>query len=145
MSRLTNIYSHTSPAMFRVGFNLNPLISILPRPTPDSSTMPPKPFPFPLSVGSDICSMERIGSIVHAPTSFNRFARRVFTRLEWPSLLDMISKTGAKHLISNRDYAYRLEKRLPILYLPTIDISNTILTGEEKSNEGELVRYLAGR
>ena len=89
--------------------------------------------------------MERIGSIIHAQTSFNRFARRVFTRLEWPSLLHKISKTRAKRLASNRAYAYRLEKRLPILDLPRMDNSDTVLTGQEKSKEGELVRYLAGR
>ena len=89
--------------------------------------------------------MERIGSIIHVPTSFNRFARRVFTRLEWPSLLDKVSKTRAKYLARNRDYAYQLENGLPILDLPRIDNSNAVLTGEEKSKEGELVRYLAGR
>ncbi len=49
--------------------------------------MAPKPFPYPFRVGIDVCKVSRITKI-HRDVKFrNLWARRVFTRLEWPALL----------------------------------------------------------
>ncbi|RDW80567.1 hypothetical protein BP5796_05265 [Coleophoma crateriformis] len=45
----------------------------------------PRPFPLPISIGTDICSLQRIGSILAHPTRIGygaRFINKVFTDLE---------------------------------------------------------------
>lgn len=107
--------------------------------------MPPKPFPYPIGVGSDICSTSRVAALVADPRLFSRFGRKLFTRLEWPSLLRKILETKAKDLTENIDYRNRLKRRLPILHLPRIIDSTATLNGTEKTPEGALVRFCAGR
>ena len=46
--------------------------------------MPPRPFPFPLGVGVDACRTDRMLDILENDARLNRWAKRVFTRLEWP-------------------------------------------------------------
>ena len=53
--------------------------------------MPPKPFPFPLGVGIDVCQTERILNIIEDGDRLNRWARRIFTRLEWPWIYQKIN------------------------------------------------------
>lgn len=48
--------------------------------------MVPKAFPFPIGVGTDICQIHRIAAILRRRETRERWARKVFTRLEWPSL-----------------------------------------------------------
>lgn len=48
--------------------------------------MVPKAFPYPIGVGTDICQVHRIASFLRRRDIRERWARRVFTRLEWPSL-----------------------------------------------------------
>jgi len=105
--------------------------------------MSPKAFPFPIGVGCDICSISRIGNLIQEPTRFTLFARRLFTQLEWPSLVQKIKKTGVENIRENHDYKQRRTQKLAILHLPKI--SRSKLTGREASPEGDLVRYLAGR
>ena len=49
--------------------------------------MPPKPFPFPLGIGIDIVKISRLAGILKDEKRFNQWARRVFSRLEWPQIL----------------------------------------------------------
>ncbi|MCJ1230951.1 hypothetical protein MMC12_007625 [Toensbergia leucococca] len=54
--------------------------------------MPPKPFPFPIGVGVDICRVARVRKIIEDDLKVNRWARKFFTRLEWPRLLREFQK-----------------------------------------------------
>lgn len=46
----------------------------------------PKPFPFPIGIGVDMCRVNRVAAILRYENTRNRWARKVFTRLEWPAL-----------------------------------------------------------
>lgn len=46
----------------------------------------PKPFPFPIGIGTDVCRVNRIAAILRREYTRNRWVRKVFTRLEWPAL-----------------------------------------------------------
>lgn len=49
--------------------------------------MAPKPFPFPVGVGVDICHLKRFSFILSKQDDYvTRWAKKVFTRQEWPSL-----------------------------------------------------------
>lgn len=49
--------------------------------------MAPKPFPYPIGVGVDICHIPRLHNIVGKRSDYvTRWARKIFTRLEWPHL-----------------------------------------------------------
>lgn len=58
--------------------------------------MAPKPFPYPLGVGVDICQIHRIAGFLKREEFRNRWARRIFTRLEWPELYKTFKKTNQK-------------------------------------------------
>ena len=49
--------------------------------------MVPKPFPFPIEVGIDICRTARIAALLRQEQTRNRWAQRIFTRLEWPAIV----------------------------------------------------------
>ena len=46
--------------------------------------MVPKPFPYPLNIGTDLCSVKRIAGLLDHRRRREQFIRRNFTRLEWP-------------------------------------------------------------
>ncbi|KAI4133221.1 MAG: hypothetical protein LQ338_000279 [Usnochroma carphineum] len=47
--------------------------------------MAPKPFPYPLGVGIDICHSQRLHKVLSLPgEGATRWARKVFNRQEWP-------------------------------------------------------------
>lgn len=49
--------------------------------------MPPKPFPFLFGIGIDIARIARFTRLLErSDQDFLRWARRIFTRLEWPAL-----------------------------------------------------------
>ena len=48
--------------------------------------MPPRPFPFPMGVGVDICQINRIAALLRKESIRNNWVRKVFTRLEWPTV-----------------------------------------------------------
>lgn len=54
--------------------------------------MAPKPFPFPLGVGVDVCRVNRIAAILRHEHTRNRWARKIFTRLEWPALCSRMQR-----------------------------------------------------
>ena len=53
--------------------------------------MPPKPFPFALGVGTDICRVARLVHVANDTVRLNLWAKRVFTRLEWPMLHERLA------------------------------------------------------
>lgn len=57
--------------------------------------MPPKPFPYPIGVGVDICHIPRLYNIVGKPDDYiTRWAKKIFTRLEWPQLWQKFHETN---------------------------------------------------
>ena len=55
--------------------------------------MVPKPFPYPLGIGVDVCKVNRIAQFLRNDSLRNRWARKIFTRLEWPALWSVFLKT----------------------------------------------------
>lgn len=49
--------------------------------------MAPKPFPYPLGIGTDICHIHRIHCLMQNESTVNRWLRKVSSRLEWPYLV----------------------------------------------------------
>lgn len=59
--------------------------------------MAPKPFPYPLGVGVDMCHIPRLYRILGQQGNYvTRWARRVFTRLEWPHLSQKFVEASAQ-------------------------------------------------
>ena len=49
--------------------------------------MAPKPFPYPIGLGIDICHIPRLSGLLGRQDDYvTLWARKVFTRLEWPHL-----------------------------------------------------------
>ena len=68
--------------------------------------MAPKPFPFPVGIGIDLCRVNRIAAILRHEHTLNRWARKVFTRLEWPALcrrLERVEKASGEPLREGAD------------------------------------------
>lgn len=59
--------------------------------------MPPKPFPYPIGIGIDVCKPSRILHLMRDHRTLNRWLRKVFNRLEWPQLVSRfkIAQNGA--------------------------------------------------
>ncbi|KAL8754244.1 MAG: hypothetical protein Q9199_004488 [Rusavskia elegans] len=58
--------------------------------------MAPKPFPFPIGVGVDICHLKRLSFILSKQDDYvTRWAKKVFTRQEWPSLWQSFNRAIA--------------------------------------------------
>jgi hypothetical protein len=66
--------------------------------------MPPRPFPFPINVGTDICSVQRIIRILGDAKYRSRFPKRILTPKElksrWLPLVDTLE--AWKHLQTQR-------------------------------------------
>ena len=131
--------------------------------------MVPKPFPFQIGVGVDICRINRIASILRPVSTRNRWARRVFTRLEWPALCRRFDcAANAKkecdeesEVLKNRsdrngklDHADKIDSAAWML--PSLSPYSSILEDEDetaywsaiaddRSALGVLARHLAGR
>lgn len=48
--------------------------------------MPPRPFPYPLGTGIDICKVSRVANIIRDDGNATRWVAKVFSRLEWPAI-----------------------------------------------------------
>lgn len=130
--------------------------------------MVPNPFPYPLGVGIDVCKVSRLARLLHAQRLCNRWARRVFTRLEWPALWHQFQMTRSATRaatektdmttsgVSAEERPCQMLDRVPtdssILMLPEIPMSWSSMTGVEnetlfyeRSPVGLLARYVAGR
>lgn len=123
--------------------------------------MPPRPFPYPISSGIDACSVHRIASILRSPDLTNRWARRVFTRLEWPGLWSRFLETqralaasGGSHwrqsVLDNQLAKIRHPSIVDesVWMLPRLSVNaphDTVRPLEDQVSFMGLARHLAGR
>ncbi|KAK1472110.1 hypothetical protein CABS01_04753 [Colletotrichum abscissum] len=80
--------------------------------------LPPKRFPFPLQVGTDLCQISRIYRIL-ASDKESRFLRRILTkheRLAIPAVLKSADASATPSEISKDDDFQALKKRNPLLW-----------------------------
>lgn len=56
--------------------------------------MVPKPFPYPLGIGVDVCQVNRVARYLRTESLRNRWARKIFTRLEWRDLCEQFRSTS---------------------------------------------------
>ena len=127
----------------------------------------PKPFPFPIGIGTDICRVNRIAAILRHEYIRNRWARKIFTRLEWPALCRRLQRVekAVEEPVKRADVGSdaRLENTSgtvmrfydnSIWMLPSLSGYSSIFEDEnlywstvadERSALGALARHLAGR
>ena len=124
------------------------------------TVMAPKPFPFPLGIGVDVCQVNRIAAVICHEHTRNRWARKIFTRLEWPALCrrmqraeKAIGEPGDQKLHNENEaigepYGNAIWM-LPRLsgYSSTFEDENLYRSAiaDERSTLGVLARHLAGR
>lgn len=106
--------------------------------------LPSRTFPFPIGVGIDLIQTTRIEGILKDQYKLNRWAQRIFTRLEWPfishSCQQHAATLGQTHTNNSR----------PDLILPKLWQNTDIMAGVAESGTlppltNQLVRLLAGR
>lgn len=131
--------------------------------------MIPKPFPFPIEVGVDICRTARIASLLRQERTRNRWAQRVFTRLEWPALVRRFQRVDRADgetysQAQNRQQQLKHARQgsgedigdmeQDIWMLPKLSTLKSIfenqeaywsVIGDDRSRLGILARHLAGR
>lgn len=129
--------------------------------------MAPKPFPLPISIGIDICRVNRIAAILRHEYTRNRWARKIFSRLEWPGLCKRLRRAervtrepvGQTDAASNQkmdkeNQAIAENYDNTIWMLPRLSGYSSIFDdeksywsaiGDERSALGDLARHLAGR
>lgn len=131
--------------------------------------MIPKPFPFPIEVGVDICRTARIASLLRQERTRNRWAQRVFTRLEWSALVRRFQRvdradgeTYSQAQARQQQLKYARQEpeegmgdpQQDIWMLPKLSSLTSILEdqdaywsaiGDDRSRLGILARHLAGR
>ena len=127
----------------------------------------PKPFPFPIGNGIDVCRVNRIAAILRHENTRNHWARKVFTRLEWPALCRRLQRveeaagqpdghngpTSNEKLESEHQIvADRYDNAIWMLpklsgYSSTFEDENAYWSAiaDERSALGGLARHLAGR
>ena len=133
----------------------------------DLAMTAPKPFPFPIGIGTDVCRVNRIAAILRREYTRNRWARKIFTRLEWPALCRRLQRAeqaigepfGQAHVTSDQkledeDHAVAKYYDNTIWMLPRLSGYSSIFEDEksywsviadERSALGALARHLAGR
>ena len=132
--------------------------------------MAPRPFPFQLGVGIDICRITRIVALLRQESTRNRWARRVFTRLEWMALcwrFERVNQLQAGEPVEQKIVNYQQSNqesqdapegiKIPekdLWMLPKLSNLSSILEdteaysvaiGDARSPLGSLARHLAGR
>lgn len=95
--------------------------------------MGPKPFPFSIGIGTDICQVSRVRHIAADVTLWNSWARKVFTRHEWPTLYQRIASEGTEA----RTHGFAK------LNLPAIKFANQ--TSGLSTPQNQVLHFLAGR
>ena len=127
--------------------------------------MVPKPFPFPLGIGIDVCKIPRIARLISNPQARDRWAQKVFTRLEWPELcrrMDRVQSTTVTNAQGENPYrnplsgnrvthtreSARIDKSiwmLPEISPQCFNWENGRIIYDSQSPMGALIRHLAGR
>lgn len=127
----------------------------------------PKPFPFPIGIGTDVCRVNRIAAILRRENTRNRWARKIFTRLEWPALCRRLQRVEraigepvgqadvtSDQKVEDEDHAVPTYYNNRIWMLPRLSRYSSIFEDEksywsaiadERSALGALARHLAGR
>ena len=95
--------------------------------------MPPKPFPFAIGVGTDICRVARLVNVANDAVRLNLWAKRVFTRLEWPMVYERLA-LGLD--MAGLDDKQKLS--LPSISIPGQDVA-------DRSPQMKKLQFLAGR
>lgn len=133
----------------------------------EAATRVAKPFPSSYGLGHDICHTERLVAILRQENTRNRWARRVFTRLEWPVLIsrflraggietDFVSKEGQRQPqdseVADRSSRSGSNNAGAHLMLPKLPGLTALPKKSEQSGAAiadpllsKLVRHLAGR
>ena len=127
--------------------------------------MAPKPFPFPLGVGVDVCRTRRIAALLRQENIRNQWARRVFTRLEWPALCKRFDRAngGEGEVVGSSDQKKSCNNSTAsdidsgsndVWMLPELSKHSEVLQDSElfwstiedgRSKLAVLAHYLAGR
>ena len=120
----------------------------------------PKPFPFPIGIGTDVCQINRIADILRDEYKRNRWARKLFTRLEWPALCETLQRAEGQaevrsdQRLENEEPAIAKDYDNEIWMLPRLSRSSPIFEddnsywsaiADQRSPIGKMVRRLAGR
>jgi hypothetical protein len=126
--------------------------------------MSPRPFPFQLGVGIDICRIARVAALLRQESTRNRWARRVFTRIEWMALcrrFERVNQLQAGNSVRQaaKDESHEASVRRKttgedLWMLPKLPNLSSIIEDPEayssavndaRSPLGSLARHLAGR
>lgn len=126
--------------------------------------MAPKPFPFPINVGVDVCKINRIAALIRQNDLRNRWARRVFTRLEWTGLCrrcqqanllegepisqakkEMQNRTDSENKVGSDIWALPLLSKHSLVLENDDESAYWSAITDDRSRLGRLARYLAGR
>ena len=105
--------------------------------------MSPKPFPYPLAIGIDVCKVGRMYQLMRKGPRMTSFARRVFTRSEFMALRLRFLKMHAD------DPETKIPEEDPANYencqwtLPSLKFDED--TRNADPNIFRLAEYLAGR
>lgn len=127
--------------------------------------MVPKPFPYLLDIGTDLCSVKRIAGLLSHRRPREQFIRRNFTRLEWPLIWKSFQRasdnsdgydawiTRKTASVSHLEQSAKDDMRpspeessiwsLPDWSKPRKSYNEEVL--DENSPIGNLVRHIAGR
>lgn len=106
--------------------------------------MPSKAFPFPIGVGIDLIQTSRTESILKDHYKFNRWAQRVFTRLEWPFISHKCQQHAAR-LGETHENNFRPELILPKIWQKADTMAVAADTGTLPPLTFQILRLLAGR
>lgn len=106
--------------------------------------MPSKAFPFPIGIGIDLIQTSRIESILKDHYKLNRWAQRVFTRLEWPFISHKFQQHAAS-LGQTHKTNFRPKLILPKIWQNGDTMADAVDTGTLPPLTYQLLRLLAGR
>ena len=130
--------------------------------------MTARPFPIPIGIGLDVCRVERVGAILRDARTRNRWARKIFNRLEWPHLYKRLQRMddsigelagqddeeADEQKVEVQDQAVAKDHDNTVWMLPGLSRYSSIFKNEnlynsaiadERSDLGRLARHLAGR
>ena len=101
--------------------------------------MAPKPFPLPVGIGVDICQIRRLSFMLNKQDDYvTRWAKKVFTRREWPSLWQSFHRAVTS---SNTLEAPKPQLLLPYLQLIRSDQRKPSLLGTHLEGSVDIAGY----
>ena len=101
--------------------------------------MAPRPFPLPVGIGVDICQLRRLSFLLNKQDDYvTRWAKKVFTRQEWPSLWQSFHRAVTS---SNTLEAPKPQLLLPYLQLIRSDQWKPSLLGTHLEGSVDIAGY----